>query len=52
MLGAGHSEGDVMALGGWSSRDMLSRYGASAASERAIAAYRSPIESLNRKARS
>ncbi|MDQ3690003.1 MAG: tyrosine-type recombinase/integrase [Chloroflexota bacterium] len=46
MLGAGHSEGDVMALGGWASRDMLSRYGASAASERAIAAYRSPIESL------
>ncbi len=51
MLGAGHSEGDVMALGGWSSRDMLSRYGASAASDRAIAAYRSPIESLNRKVR-
>jgi len=51
MLGAGHSEGDVMALGGWSSRDMLSRYGASAASDRAIAAYRSPIEGLNRKAR-
>jgi len=52
MLGAGHSEGDVMALGGWSSRDMLNRYGASAASDRAIAAYRSPIESLNRKIRS
>ena len=51
MLGAGHSEGDVMALGGWSSREMLSRYGASAASERAIAAYRSPIEALNRKVR-
>ncbi|MBA3687905.1 MAG: tyrosine-type recombinase/integrase [Chloroflexi bacterium] len=46
MLGSGHSEGDVMALGGWSSRDMLNRYGASAASDRAIAAYRSPIESL------
>ena len=52
MLGAGHSEGDVMALGGWSSRDMLNRYGASAASDRAIAAYHSPIESLNRRARS
>jgi site-specific recombinase XerD len=51
MLGSGHSEGDVMALGGWSSRDMLNRYGASAASGRAIAAYRSPIESLGRKAR-
>jgi site-specific recombinase XerD len=52
MLGSGHSEGDVMALGGWSSRDMLNRYGASAASDRAIAAYRSPIESLSRKDRS
>jgi site-specific recombinase XerD len=51
MLSAGHSEGDVMTLGGWSSRDMLSRYGASAASERAIAAYRSPIEALSRKVR-
>jgi integrase len=51
MLGSGHSEGDVMALGGWSSRDMLNRYGASAASDRAIAAYRSPIEGLNRKGR-
>ncbi len=49
MLGSGHSEGDVMALGGWSSREMLNRYGASAASERAIAAYRSPIEGLPRK---
>jgi site-specific recombinase XerD len=51
MLAGGHSEGDVMALGGWASRDMLSRYGASAASDRAIAAYHSPIESLNRRAR-
>ncbi len=51
MLSAGHSEGDVMALGGWSSRDMLSRYGASAASQRAIAAYHSPVEALNRKVR-
>lgn len=51
MLSAGHSEGDVMALGGWSSRDMLSRYGASAASDRAIAAYHSPVEALNRKVR-
>jgi site-specific recombinase XerD len=49
MLSSGHSEGDVMTLGGWSSRDMLSRYGASAASDRAIAAYRSPIESLRTK---
>lgn len=34
------SEGDVMRLGGWSTRDMLSRYGASAADERARSAYR------------
>jgi integrase len=51
MLSAGHTEGDVMTLGGWSSRDMLSRYGASAATDRAIAAYRSPIEALNQKGR-
>jgi len=46
MLSAGHSEGDVMQLGGWSDRSMLSRYGASAAAERARAAYRSPIDRL------
>jgi site-specific recombinase XerD len=51
MLAAGHSEGDVMQLGGWSDRSMLNRYGASEAARRAIAAYRSPIEALNRKAR-
>jgi hypothetical protein len=34
MLSAGHSEGDVMTLGGWSDRSMLNRYGASAAAER------------------
>ena len=37
----GLSEGDLMKLGGWRSRDMLSRYGAAAADERAQAAYRS-----------
>lgn len=49
MLAAGHSEGDVMQLGGWADRSMLSRYGASAAAERARAAYRSPIDRLARQ---
>lgn len=38
MLSSGLGEGDVMVLGGWSNRAMLSRYGAYAASERAFAA--------------
>jgi site-specific recombinase XerD len=51
MLGSGHSEGDVMVLGGWADRSMLNRYGASAASERAMAAYHSPIDALGRRSR-
>lgn len=39
-LSDGGNEGDLMSLAGWQSRDMLSRYGASAASERAIASHR------------
>lgn len=39
MLAGGHSEGDVMNLHGWSSRQMVLRYGASAAGERAREAY-------------
>jgi site-specific recombinase XerD len=51
MLGSGHSEGDVMVLGGWADRSMLNRYGASAAADRAMAAYRSPVDHLGRKDR-
>lgn len=39
-LSEGGSEGDLMSLAGWRSRDMLSRYGASAADQRARDAYR------------
>jgi len=37
-LAAGMEEGDLQVLGGWRDRSMLSRYGASAATERALAA--------------
>lgn len=39
-LAAGNQEGDLMVLAGWRTRDMLRRYGAAAASDRAIAAAR------------
>jgi site-specific recombinase XerD len=37
---AGGEEGDLMALGGWRSRQMLDRYGKTAAADRARASYR------------
>ena len=40
-LPAGGQESDLMRLGGWKSRQMISRYGASAADERAREAYQS-----------
>jgi site-specific recombinase XerD len=39
-LAAGGTEGDLMRLAGWKSRQMLARYGASAADERAREAYK------------
>jgi integrase len=39
-LAAGGQEGDLMRLAGWRSRQMLDRYGASAADERAREAYK------------
>jgi integrase len=38
-LADGNAEGDLMRLAGWKSRQMLQRYGASAATERAMDAY-------------
>lgn len=40
-LAGGASEGDAMTIYGWRSRQMLGRYGAAMAEERAIAAHRS-----------
>jgi site-specific recombinase XerD len=49
-LAGGGNEGDLMMLTGWRSRSMLSRYGASAAAERAREAHRhlGPVDRLGR----
>jgi site-specific recombinase XerD len=42
----GGSEGDLMMLAGWRSRQMLARYASSTAAERARSSYRSPVDRL------
>jgi integrase len=50
-LAGGGQERDLMQLAGWRSRTMLSRYGKSAATERALAAHAalSPADRLRRR---
>ncbi len=43
MLASGMQEGDLMALAGWRSREMLARYGAARRTDRALAAARRMI---------
>jgi integrase len=48
MLSAGMQESDLMAVAGWRSRDMLTRYAASTRQERALKAARalSPVDRM------
>jgi len=43
LLANGAQEGDVMALGGWTTRSMMDRYGADLRQERAVQSYRDPL---------
>jgi hypothetical protein len=45
-LANGADGGDVMRLAGWESRQMLDRYTAYHAQERALVNYRDPLDSL------
>jgi site-specific recombinase XerD len=47
-LRSGGSEGDLMRLAGWKSREMLGRYGAVTADERAHASYQSMVSPADR----
>jgi integrase len=47
-LANGGLEGDLMELAGWRSRQMLTRYASSTASEQAREIYRSPLDRLTR----
>lgn len=53
MLAAGMQESDLMAVAGWKSREMLTRYAAATRAERALAAAKalSPLDRLDEKAR-
>ena len=48
MQALGHQDGTIMALAGWTGREMLDRYGRDTAATRAAAAYRDPTERLLR----
>jgi site-specific recombinase XerD len=46
MLRNGQAEGDIMRLAGWKTRDMLERYAAHGAAERALVHYQDPLDKM------